>query len=118
MPDSTVTVDAHQHYWQIQNFEYPWHKQVNRPEMQRDYMPSEILPKMQALGIQYSVLIQADNSLDETAWMLDLAEQYPSIAGVVGWVDLTAHDMVTNLDKLARQPLFRGIRLTPASQED
>src|SRR5690242_17375517 len=86
--------------------------------MQRDYMPSEILPKMQALGIQYSVLIQADNSLDETAWMLDLAEQYPSIAGVVGWVDLTAHDMVTNLDKLARQPLFRGIRLTPASQED
>lgn len=118
MPDSTVTVDAHQHYWQIQNFEYPWHKQVNRPEMQRDYMPSEILPKMQALGIQYSVLIQADNSLDETTWMLNLAEQYPSIAGVVGRVDLTAHDMVTNLDKLAQQSLFRGIRLTPAPQED
>lgn len=114
----SITVDAHQHYWQIQNFTYPWHKQVNRPEMNRDYMPPDILPQMQALGIQYSVLIQADNSLDETAWMLDLARQYPHIAGVVGWVDLAAPDVAATLDELARQPLFKGIRLMPTPRED
>lgn len=118
MPDSVATVDAHQHYWQFQNFDYPWHKQVNLPQMNRDYMPPDILPQMQALGIQYSVLIQADNSLEETAWMLDLARQYPHIAGVVGWADLAAPAVAATLDELARQPLFKGIRLMPTPQED
>ncbi|HLI70705.1 MAG TPA: amidohydrolase family protein [Ktedonobacteraceae bacterium] len=113
-----VIVDAHQHYWQIQNFEYPWHKEVNLPEMNRDYMPPDILPQMQALGIQYSVLIQADNSLAETAWMLDLARRYPHIAGVVGWVDLAAGDVAATLDNLAREPLFKGVRLMPVPTDD
>jgi L-fuconolactonase len=118
MADSFTTVDAHQHYWQIQNFEYSWHKEVNLPEMNRDYMPPDILPQMQALGIQYSVLIQADESLAETAWMLDLARRHPHIAGVVGWVDLAAEDVAATLDELAQEPLFKGIRLMPLPQED
>jgi L-fuconolactonase len=118
MSDSITTVDAHQHYWQYQNFEYPWHKQVNLPQMNRDYMPPDILPQMQALSIQYSVLIQADNSLAETIWMLELAQQYPHIAGVVGRVDLAAPDVAATLDELAHQPLFKGIRLMPTPLED
>jgi len=112
-----ITVDAHQHYWQLQNFAYDWHKQVNLPEMNRDYLPSDILPQMQAQGMQYSVLIQADNSLAETAWMLDLAQSYPHIAGVVGWVDLAAPDVTTTLDQLVHEQLFKGIRL-PVPQDD
>jgi L-fuconolactonase len=113
-----VTVDAHQHYWLIQQFAYPWHKTVNRPEMNRDYLPVDVLPQMQATGMQYSVLIQADNSLAETAWMLELARQYPHIAGVVGWVDLTAPDLVETLDQLAQDQLFKGIRLMSLPPED
>ena len=117
MPDP-ITVDAHQHYWQLQNFAYEWHKQVNLPEMNRDYLPPDILPHMQAAGMQYSVLIQADDSLAETAWMLDLAQRYPHIAGVVGWVDMLAPDVATTLDQLAQEPLFKGIRLMSVSLED
>ncbi|HLV99347.1 MAG TPA: amidohydrolase family protein [Ktedonobacterales bacterium] len=111
MTEPLITVDAHQHYWQLRNFAYEWHKQVNRPEMNRDYLPADILPQMQAAGIQYSVLIEADNSLAETAWMLDLAQRSPHIAGVVGWVDLAAPDVAATLDELACEPLFKGIRL-------
>ena len=118
MPDYTPIVDAHQHYWQFQNFDYPWHKQVNLPEMNRDYMPPDILPQMQALGIDYSVLIQADNSLAETAWMLDLARQYPHIAGVVGWVDLSSAQVAAALDAQMQEPLFKGIRLMPTPEND
>lgn len=118
MADSMVTVDAHHHYWQIQNFVYPWHKQVNLPQMNRDYLPPDILPQMQALGIQYSVLIQADNSLAETHWMLDLARRYPHIAGVVGWVDLADPAVLTTLDELRQEPLFKGIRLMPVPDKD
>jgi len=118
MSEPIVTVDAHQHYWQFQNFVYPWHKQVNLPEMNLDYLPPDILPQMQALGIRYSVLIQADNSLAETAWMLDLAQHYPHIAGVVGWADLASPDVATTLDKLTQQPLFKGVRLMPTPEGD
>jgi L-fuconolactonase len=106
-----MRIDAHQHYWQLQNFAYEWHKQVNRPEMNRDYLPTDILPQMQEAEIQYCVLIEADNSLAETAWMLDLARSSPHIAGVVGWVNLAAPDVDATLDELVREPLFKGIRL-------
>lgn len=118
MPEPMITVDAHQHYWQLQNFVYAWHKQVNLPQMNHDYLPPDILPQMHALGMQYSVLIQADDSLAETAWMLELAQQYPHIAGVVGWVDLAAPDVAETLDQFAQQELFKGVRLMPAPQED
>ena len=102
MPDSMITVDAHQHYWQLQNFVYPWNKEINLPAMNLDYLPPDILPQMQELGMQYSVLIQADNSLGETRWMLDLAQRYPHIAGVVGWADLSDPDVGATLDELVR----------------
>lgn len=114
MSDLMITIDAHQHYWQLQNFAYEWHKQVDRAEMNRDYLPADILLQMQAAGIQYSVLIEADNSLAETTWMLDLAQREPHIAGVVGWVDLAAPDVEVTLDQLAREPLFKGVRLHSA----
>ena len=118
MPGLTPTVDAHQHYWHLPNFVYPWHKQVNLPAMNRDYLPPDILPQMHALDIQYSVLIQADNSLEETNWMLNLARQYPQIAGVVGWVDVSAPDVETVLAQLGQDQLFKGIRLMTAPQGD
>lgn len=111
MSNQMTTVDAHQHYWQLQHFTYAWHKGVNRPEMHRDYLPADIVPEMQAAGIAYSVLIEADGSLAETAWMLDLAQRFPHIAGVVGWVDLAAPNVEDTLDQLVREPLFKGIRL-------
>jgi len=115
---STPIIDAHQHYWQFQNFAYPWHRQVNRPEMNRDYLPPDILPLMQTLGIGYSVLIQADNSPEETTWMLSLAHNYPHIAGVIGWADLTAADVASALDIWMQEPLFKGIRLMPLPTTD
>ncbi|HLY32789.1 MAG TPA: amidohydrolase family protein, partial [Ktedonobacterales bacterium] len=107
-----MTVDAHQHSWRRHNFTYEWLEQVNLPELNRDFLPSDILPQMQAAGIQYNVLIQADDSVAETVWMLELARNHPHIAGVVGWVDLAASDVDTTLDQLTRDPLFRGIRLS------
>jgi L-fuconolactonase len=118
MPDSMITVDAHQHYWQLQNFVYPWNKEVNLPAMNLDYLPPDILPQMQELGMQYSVLIQADDSLGETRWMLDLAQRYPHIAGVVGWADLSDPDVGATLDELARDPFFKGIRLMSMPDKD
>ncbi len=42
--------------------------------------------------------------------MLELAQQYPWILGVVGWLDLSAPDAAASLDKLAANRHFKGVR--------
>src|SRR5579884_1816081 len=118
MADSRITVDAHQHYWELWRFEYSWHKQQNEPRYNRDYMPEEHLPQMQATGIRYSVVIQADFSIEETLWLLELKQRYPHIAGVVGWVDLAAPDSPEAIARLAPQEGLKSIRPLPLPAPD
>ncbi len=118
MGEPETAVDAHQHCWQLARFEYQWHRQVNEPVLNRDYLPEEVLPQMEEVGVRYSVLIQADSSLDETAWLLTLAARYPHIKGVVGWVDLRAPDLDEILARLQEQPLFKGVRPTLSPEQD
>jgi L-fuconolactonase len=60
--------------------------------------------------VQKTILVQASNSLEETRWLLKLAEQNSFIAGVVGWVDLTADGFVDQLDEFTAHPRFKGVR--------
>lgn len=50
--------------------------------------------------------------------MLDLTQHYLHIAGVVGWADLSDPKVGATLDELAREPLFKGIRLMPMPDKD
>jgi len=97
-------IDAHQHFWQVGRFDYPW-MSSDLGVLYRDYLPEDLAP---ILGLKQTVLIQASNSIAESRWLLDLADANPFIAGVVGWVDLTDPDM--QLDELCAHPKFKGVR--------
>ena len=104
-----MIVDSHQHFWQVGRFDYPWMS----PELgvlYRDFLPSQLEPILQQCGVAETVLVQASNSLAETHWLLSLADGYPSIAGVVGWVDLTDAGMEQELEVLTANPKFKGVR--------
>ena len=101
-------VDSHQHFWQVGRFDYPWMK----PELgvlYRDYLPPELGPLLTDAGVSKTVLVQASNTLEETRWLLSLADEYPFIAGVVGWIDLTG-DVAAQLDEFASHAKFKGVR--------
>lgn len=103
-------VDAHQHFWDLHRYPYPW---MSRPELKvlcRSFLPEDLRPILRNIGIDKTVLIQARSSLDETCWFLNLAEANDFIAGVVGWVDLTAPDLGGVLDELMQYPKFKGVR--------
>lgn len=106
-----MRIDAHQHYWQIGNFSYPW-LTANLPQFYRDYLPADLTPQLAANGIDATVVVQADNSVGETRWLLELAAQEPTIAGIVGWADLAAPAIDEQLAELARSSYFKGIRPT------
>jgi L-fuconolactonase len=102
-------IDAHQHFWTIARDDYGW----LTPEdtvLYRDYGPADLAPHLQRAGITHSVVVQAAPTVDETRYLLELADETPWVAGVVGWVDLGAPDVARALDTLASHRLFRGVR--------
>lgn len=104
-------IDAHQHYWEVGRFDYGWTRQ-GVPSLDRDFLPEQLEPHLRAAGVARTVLVQVLHTEDETRWMLDLARRHPSIAGVVGWVDLTAPPDAIHaaLDRLLADPRLVGIR--------
>jgi L-fuconolactonase len=106
---SSLIVDSHQHFWQVGRFDYPW----MTPEVEvlcQDYLPPQLEPMLRPRGVEKTVLVQASNSLAETRWLLDLADQNSFIGGVVGWVDLTATDCEDQLAEFTARPRFKGVR--------
>ncbi|HET6891735.1 MAG TPA: amidohydrolase family protein, partial [Pyrinomonadaceae bacterium] len=104
-----MIVDSHQHFWQVGHFDYPWMK----PDVEvlyRDYLPRQLEPILKECDVAKTVLVQASNSLAETYWLLNLADRYPFIAGVVGWIDLTDPEMEHELEVLTANAKFKGVR--------
>ena len=104
-----MRVDAHQHFWKYDAAAYGW----MTPEMdalKRDYLPGDLAPLLDAVGLDASVAVQARQDIDETRWLLELADANDFIAGVVGWIDLRSDRADAQLDELAAHPKLCGIR--------
>ncbi len=105
----TGIVDSHQHFWQVGRFDYPWMSREDEV-LYRDYLPAMIEPILKRCGVEKTILVQASNSLEETRWLLSLSDQYPFIAGVVGWVDLSGREVGHQLNEFIAHPKFKGVR--------
>src|SRR5436305_9392066 len=75
---------------------------------------------MAGVGFDARVAVQARQTLEETRWLLALADANPSIVGVVGWIDLQAGvDRVrAQLESFARHPRLVGLRHIAQSEPD
>lgn len=102
-------IDSHQHFWQVGRFDYPW-MTSDLGVLYRDYLPDELEPILARNGVEKTVLVQASNSLAESRWLLNLADQHSFIAGIVGWVDLMSPDVDAQLRELTAHPKFKGVR--------
>jgi L-fuconolactonase len=104
-----MKIDAHQHFWKYSPADYGWISDAMH-ELKRDFLPEDLKPLLVANGFSASIAVQARQDLDETRWLLDLANQSDFIKGVVGWVDLCSSDLPIVLDQLADQPWLVGVR--------
>lgn len=112
-----MRIDAHQHFWRYDATEYPWIGDGMR-SLRRDFLPADLQPEMARVGFDACVAVQARQSLEETRWLLQLAASNSFICGVVGWVDLQAHEVEEQLRALAPEPKLVGIRHIAQSEPD
>jgi L-fuconolactonase len=104
-----MRIDAHQHFWRYNASRDRWITD-DMAVLKKDFLPEHLIPELKAGEIQGCVAVQADQSEDETNFLLDLAGQYEEIQGVVGWLDLCAGNVAERLDWFARFPKLCGFR--------
>jgi L-fuconolactonase len=112
-----MRIDSHQHFWNYSAAEYPWIGS-GMERLARDYLPADLAPNLAAAGIDGSVAVQARQSLDETRWLLALADDHPLIKGVVGWVDLRSDRSGEELDEFAERSPLVGVRHVVQDEPD
>jgi L-fuconolactonase len=112
-----MRIDAHQHFWRYDARRDTWigdHMSV----LKRDFLPADLAPELAANGIEASIAVQADQSEAETLFLLELANADPTIAGVVGWVDLRSANVEERLHFFSRFEKLCGFRHVVQSEPD
>lgn len=112
-----MNIDAHQHFWAYDPREYGWIDDSMR-SLRRDFLPEDLKPLLDRHGFQGCVAVQARQTLDETRWLLDLADRHPFIVGVVGWVDLRSPEVRRQLESFSGHPKLVGIRHIVQAEPD
>lgn len=104
-----MKIDAHQHFWKVDRGDYGWLTPDVGP-IYRDFQPEDLAPILDAAGIDGTVLVQAAPTVDETVFMLSLADAHGFVKGVVGWVDFESTDAPADIERLARHSALVGLR--------
>ena len=102
-------IDAHQHYWDPARGDYGW-LTPDLKSLYRTFGPQELAPLRERADVQRTVVVQAAPTIEETRYLLDLARDEASIAGVVGWVPMLLKDAPALIAEFARDAKFKGIR--------
>ncbi|MGC4006707.1 MAG: amidohydrolase family protein [Pirellulales bacterium] len=116
-----MRIDAHHHLWKREQpapFDYGWLARPGNERIDRDFLPEDLGPHLQACGLDGAICVQTQHHLGENRWALNLAQQHDWMLGVVGWVDLTSTDCESQLLEFKDQSKFVGIRHVVQDEPD
>lgn len=104
-------IDTHIHVWDLDQAEYRW-LNGDTSILNRTYAIEELEEERKRAGIARGVLVQAANNLEDTDWMIRVAERHPWIAGIVGWLPLQDASRTARLleEQYGAGSLLKGVR--------
>src|SRR5271154_7023111 len=110
-------IDAHHHLWRYDKEQYGWIGE-KMGALTRDFLPKELERELASSGIDGSVAVQARQSLQETDWLLSLADECDAIRGVVGWAAIASSEFPRELESLRRSEKLKGLRHVVQDEPD
>lgn len=104
-----MRLDSHQHFWNYDPAQHVWMTDA-MAVLRRNYLPGDLKPLLDASGFDGTIAVQARQMVEETEWLLKLADENDFIKGVVGWVDLRSPKLREQLEQFSKHPKLRGVR--------
>lgn len=102
-------IDAHVHFWNYNKTKDAWITDEMKV-LQKDFLPRDIQPVLHENNVEGVVAVQADQSENETDFLLKLSKDYSFIKGIVGWVDLQNENIENKLVHYSKVPVIKGFR--------
>ena len=102
-------IDAHQHFWKFNEERDSWITE-DMNVIRRDFLPEDLEPILKENNIEGCVVVQSDQTEQETLFQLQNATDFSFIKGVVGWVDLQDSQVEQRLDFFGEYDKLKGFR--------
>ncbi len=102
-------IDTHQHFWTYDPLLYDWIDHSMSP-LKQNFLPADLHLVYQEANVEGCIAVQAASTEAETTILLDYADHYDFIKGVVGWVDLLAENVKDRLKLFSDRSKFKGVR--------
>ena len=112
-----IKIDAHQHFWKYNPGKHTWINDEMKV-LKRDFSPEDLAPVLKENKIAGCIAVQADQSEEETNFLLELANKNDFIFGVVGWIDLRSEDLEDRLDQFSKDDKLKGWRHVVQDEPD
>ena len=112
-----MIIDSHQHFWKYNPIRDSWIDD-SMGVIKKDFLPNDLHPILSANHVDGCIAVQADQSEEETEFLLQCAKEYPFIKGVVGWVDLRSEQVEERLEHFSENKLFKGVRHIVQAEAD
>ncbi|MEO6964189.1 MAG: amidohydrolase family protein, partial [Puia sp.] len=104
-----MKIDSHIHFWIYDPVKDAWIDDT-MSVLKGDYLPEELVPLLDKRRVDGVVAVQADQSENETHYLLGLADHHDFIKGVVGWVDFRSSRVEERLEYFSQFPCLKGFR--------
>ncbi|MEO5996365.1 MAG: amidohydrolase family protein [Chitinophagaceae bacterium] len=114
-----MKIDSHQHFWEFNTMRDTSWITDSMSVLRQDFLPTTMEKLMAENNIDGCIAVQADQTEDETHYLLGLADKHDIIKGVVGWVDFRAENISAQLDYFSTFKALKGFRhIVQAEQQD
>lgn len=110
-------IDSHQHFWKYNSQKHSWIDD-EMADIRKDFLPGDIKVEFDKNQIEGCVAVQADQSLKENNFLLNLSKEHKFIKGVVGWVDFLSPNLMNDLEEYGEEPIVKGFRHIVQGEKD
>jgi len=115
--ETMQTIDAHHHLWRYTPAEYDWIDETMQA-LRRDFLAEDLKAAMRSAGVDGAIAVQARQTLEETRWLLELAEANSEIRGVVGWAPIAGGDFPAVMEEFDGRSKLKGLRHVIQGEKD
>ena len=102
-------IDSHQHFWKYDPVNYSWIND-DMQVIRRDFLPGDLAVVLNENKVEGCIVVQADQTEEETDWLIILASKNDFIQGIIGWVDLRSDKIEERLRHYLQFNKVKGFR--------